>query len=211
MTAEISGFLQQLALMAVPILIAVTFHELAHGIVADRLGDPTPRMAGRLTLNPIKHLDPIGTIVFIVTRTIGWARPVPVNPYNFRDPVRGMIYVSLAGPLANFLIAFISSLIYRIVLGLQADPLLADRILVPLALMLRYTVILNIGIGLFNLLPIPPLDGSKILMGFLPPRIAMTYSKIEPYGFFILLIMIILGIVNMIIVPLVYLMVNLLI
>ncbi len=211
MNADIMNFFQQIALMAVPILIAVTFHELAHGIVADRLGDPTARMAGRLTLNPIKHLDPIGAIVFILTRTIGWARPVPVNPYNFKNPLKGMVYVSIAGPLANFAIAFIASFIYRLILSMQADPLIAERLLVPIALMIRYTVILNIGIGVFNLIPIPPLDGSKILMGLLPPRLRMFYASIEPFGFLILLGLIILRIVDFLIFPVVRLLVRLLI
>lgn len=211
MGADIMTIIQQIALLSVPILIAVTFHELAHGIVADRLGDPTPRMAGRLTLNPLKHLDPIGAIVFIVTRTIGWARPVPVNPYNFKDPLRGMLYVSLAGPFANFLIAFIASLVYKLILNLEAEPLIAEKVLVPLALMVRYTVVLNIGIGVFNLIPIPPLDGSKILMAILPPGMRMTYARIEPFGFLILLGLIILGIVNLLLFPLVHFLVGLLI
>lgn len=211
MNADIMTFFQQIALMAVPILIAVTFHELAHGIVADRLGDPTPRMAGRLTLNPIKHLDPIGAIVFILTRTIGWARPVPVNPYNFRDPLKGMLYVSLAGPMSNFAIAFGASFIYRLILGMQSDPLIAERVLVPIALMIRYTVILNIGIGVFNLIPIPPLDGSKILMGLLPAKARMVYASIEPFGFLILLGLIILRVVDILIFPVVRFLVGLLI
>lgn len=211
MNADIMNFFQQIALMAVPILIAVTFHELAHGIVADRLGDPTARMAGRLTLNPIKHLDPIGAIVFILTRTIGWARPVPVNPYNFKNPVQGMLYVSLAGPLSNFAIAIIASFIYKLILSMQSDPLIAEKVLVPIALMIRYTVILNIGIGVFNLIPIPPLDGSKILMGLLPPKLRMVYARIEPYGFFILLGLIILRVVDILIFPVVRFLVGLLI
>lgn len=211
MNADIMSFFQQIALMAVPILIAVTFHELAHGIVADRLGDPTPRMAGRLTLNPIKHLDPIGAIVFILTRTIGWARPVPVNPYNFKDPLKGMLYVSLAGPLSNFVIAFIASFIYRLILGMEAEPVIAEKVLVPIALMIRYTVILNIGIGVFNLIPIPPLDGSKILMGLLPPKARMAYASIEPFGFLILLGLIILGVVDVLVFPVVRFFVSLLI
>ncbi len=211
MGADIMAFLQQIALMAVPILIAVTFHELSHGIVAQRLGDPTPAMAGRLTLNPIKHIDPVGAIVFILTRTIGWARPVPVNPYNFRDPFRGMLYVSVAGPIANFLIAIVASFIYKLMLGMQADPLVADRILVPAALMVRYTVILNIGLGVFNLLPIPPLDGSKVLMGLLPPKARLSYARIEPFGFIILLGLIILGVVDIVVFPVVHFLVRLLI
>lgn len=210
MDFDITRFFQQLALLSVPILIAVTFHELAHGIIADRLGDPTPRMAGRLTLNPVKHLDPVGAIVFILTRTIGWARPVPVNPYNFRDPLKGMLYVSLAGPIANFLIAVVASFLYKLMLTFEGDPFIAERIIVPAALMVRYTIILNIGIGVFNLIPIPPLDGSKILMGLLPPKARMIYAGIEPFGFLILLGLIILGVVNVIVFPLVHFMVGLL-
>lgn len=210
MSADITNFLQQLALLVVPILVAVTFHELAHGIVADRLGDATPRLAGRLTLNPVKHLDPIGAIVFILTRTIGWARPVPVNPYNFKNPQKGMLLVSLAGPLMNFIIAFLVSFIYKFILQMQAGPLVAERLLVPVALMARYTVILNIGIGVFNLIPIPPLDGSKILMGLLPSKAAMTFAKIEPFGFLILLLLIILGIVDVLVFPVISFLVRLL-
>ncbi|MBI5875230.1 MAG: site-2 protease family protein, partial [Deltaproteobacteria bacterium] len=96
---SIASIIQDIAILAVPVLLAVTFHEVAHGWVADRLGDPTARLLGRLTLNPLKHLDPVGTIVFFLTRMIGWAKPVPVNPLNFRDPLKGMMWVAIAGPV----------------------------------------------------------------------------------------------------------------
>ena len=122
---DFTDIIRQIVLLAFPVLIAVTFHELAHGYVADRLGDPTARLAGRLTINPLKHLDPIGTLVFIVTRMIGWAKPVPVNPYNLRNPKKDMIWVSLAGPAANLIIAFIAAVVFRILLNLPVS-LLGD-------------------------------------------------------------------------------------
>ena len=167
-----TDIIQQIVLLAFPVLIAVTFHELAHGYVADRLGDPTARLTGRLTINPLKHLDPVGTLVFIITRMIGWAKPVPVNPYNLRNPKKDMIWVSLAGPAANLIIAFIASVVFRILLNLPVSPFsdMGQKILAPLILIARITVTINIGLGVFNLIPVPPLDGSKILMGLLPYR-----------------------------------------
>ncbi len=210
MSLDMTGFLRDLVLLTVPILIAVTFHELSHGLVAYKLGDPTAKMMGRLTLNPIKHLDLIGSLVFIITKTIGWAKPVPVNPLNFRNPRRDMVWVSIAGPLANFIVATVASLIYGFILNLNVNPF-TERIIVPLALMLRYTVVLNIGIGVFNLLPVPPLDGSKILMGILPENLAYQYMRIEPFGFIILILLIILRVVDILIFPIIHLLVKLLI
>ncbi|NOX20051.1 MAG: site-2 protease family protein [Nitrospirae bacterium] len=200
----IEYYLKQIVLMALPLLVAVTFHELAHGFVAYRLGDPTAKLAGRLTLNPLKHLDPLGTLVFIMTRMIGWAKPVPVNPFNLRDPKKDMIWVSLAGPAANMLIAVASALLYKIVMILPVENVfIVKKILVPVALMLQLSVILNIGLAVFNLIPIPPLDGSKILMGILPPRQAIAFSRIEPYGFFIILILLFLRVIDLIIFPII--------
>ncbi|MBI4688508.1 MAG: site-2 protease family protein, partial [Nitrospirae bacterium] len=179
---DIANIIREISLLAVPLLIAVTFHEVAHGYVADKLGDPTARLSGRLTINPLKHLDPVGTMVFIFTRMIGWAKPVPVNPYNLKNPRRDMMWVSLAGPGANFIIATISALLYKTLLVFSVLP---EEIYLPLILMLRYCVVLNIGLAVFNLIPVPPLDGSKILMGLLSPRQAIAYSRIEPYGFLI--------------------------
>jgi len=209
---DLLNIIREVVLMAIPLLIAVTFHEVAHGYVADRLGDPTARYAGRLTLNPIKHLDLIGTLVFVFTRMIGWAKPVPVNPYNLRNPRRDMMLVSIAGPGANFVIAVISAFLYNILLGIRVSPEgFFEAILIPLALMLRYCVVLNIGLGVFNLLPVPPLDGSKILMGILPYKHAVAFSRIEPYGFIILLGLIFFGITGYIIYPIIVALRNLLI
>ncbi len=198
--------------MAVPILLAVTFHELAHGYVAYKFGDHTAKDAGRLTLNPLKHLDPLGTLVFIVTRMIGWAKPVPVNPYNLKNPKKDMMWVSIAGPAANMVLAVVSAILYKLMLTLPVtDPILVKRILLPLAMMLQMSVVLNIGLAVFNLIPVPPLDGSKILMGLLPASQAIAYSRIEPYGFFILLALIFFRITDYLIFPIIIFLRNLLI
>jgi len=209
---DFTNIIRDIVLLAFPILTAVTFHELAHGYVADKLGDPTARLAGRLTINPLKHLDPIGTLVFIFTRMIGWAKPVPVNPYNLRDPKKDMMWVSLAGPATNLIIAIIASIFFRILISLPVSPFspLGQTILVPVLLIAQLTVTINIGLGVFNLIPVPPLDGSKILMGLLPHKQAVAYSKIEPYGFFILIGLIFLRITDYIIVPVIVLLRHLL-
>jgi len=212
--------IQDIALMLVPMLFAVSFHEAAHGYVADRLGDPTARLAGRLTLNPIKHLDLLGTAVFIVTRMIGWAKPVPVNPYNFRDPKRDMMWVSVAGPGSNLILGIISALLLRLLnwydpsLPLQTEFAKLSSgssfFLVPLFLMIQISVVMNIALAVFNCLPIPPLDGSKILMGLLPLDKAQAFAKVEPYGFIILLGFIFLGGVDFLIRPIMDLVIRLL-
>lgn len=198
------SIIQQIAILTVPILLAVTLHEVAHGWVADKLGDPTARMLGRLTLNPLKHLDPIGTIVFFVTRMIGWAKPVPVNPVNFKDPIRGMMWVALAGPATNLMLAAVSALVFRILLmaGILYDPSLSF-LTKPLALMIEASVIINVGLAIFNIIPIPPLDGGRILAGLLPPQQAEVYSRLEPYGFLILLVLIFTDLIHTILAPIV--------
>lgn len=203
---DFTNIIRDIVLLSVPILIAVTFHELAHGFIADRLGDPTARIAGRLTINPLKHLDPLGTLAFIITRMIGWAKPVPVNPYNLKNPKRDMMWVSVAGPAANLVVAVLASIVLRIILNfsLPSFSLMWQNILVPLVLIIQLTVTINIGLGVFNLIPVPPLDGSKILMGLLPHKQAVAYSKIEPYGFFILLGLIFLRVTDYIIVPIIF-------
>ena len=194
---------QRIAILAVPILLAVTSHEYAHGWVADKLGDSTARLSGRLTFNPIKHLDFFGTIVFVLTQMIGWAKPVPVNPFNLRNPRKDMMLVSLAGPSANLILAALSALLYRWIfpLGTPVSPSLPMEIFVPLDLMIRYGVIINIGLAVFNIIPIPPLDGSKILAGLLPENMYGKFQKIEPYGFLILLVLVATRTVNAIIYP----------
>ena len=182
------------------VLWAITIHEFAHGIVAYKLGDPTPRITGRLTLNPLAHLDLIGFLALLLVH-FGWAKPVLVNPQNFRKLSRktAEILVAFAGPLANLLSAFVSLLI------LKYFPFgtLPTNISEPLYYMFGYSVLINVAFGVFNLLPIPPLDGSKILEAFLPPKLYYSYKKIEPYGFIILIIIVISPVLNWILLPLV--------
>ncbi|MBI5016984.1 MAG: site-2 protease family protein [Deltaproteobacteria bacterium] len=195
---EFQDLLRELTLLAVPLLLAVTFHEAAHGYVADRLGDPTPRAAGRLTLNPIAHLDPVGTLVFVVTRAIGWAKPVPVDPRHFRNPRRGMLWVSLAGPGANLLVATVFALLCRLLVRVPIDEegWLGVRVLAPLALVSVRGVTLNLGLALFNLLPVPPLDGSQVLAGLLPERAAQAMGVLQRYGFALLLVIVFSGVLD---------------
>lgn len=205
------SIIQDIAILAVPVLLAVTFHELAHGWVADKLGDPTARLLGRLTLNPIKHLDPIGTLVFFLTRMIGWAKPVPVNPLNFRDPLKGMMWVAVAGPVTNLFLAAVSAVILRLLLASGAffDPSLSF-IMKPLYMMIQVSVIINVGLAVFNFIPIPPLDGSKVLMGLLSREQAEIFAKIEPYGFLILILLIMTDVFHIILSPIIRFIVSLL-
>lgn len=197
--------IRQISILVVPVLLAITFHELAHGWVADRLGDPTPRVMGRLSLNPLKHLDLVGTLVFFFTRMIGWAKPVPINPYNFRNPRKDMMWVALAGPFTNLVLAALSAIAYK---ALRDIPLTAGsmgglQLIHPILLMARVSVIINVGLAIFNVIPVPPLDGSRVVTGLLPPRLAHAYSRIEPYGFVILILLIFTGVVDYFVFPVV--------
>lgn len=199
---DIGAIIQRIAILTPPILLAITVHEMAHGWAAYRLGDPTARILGRLTLNPLRHLDPVGTFVFFLTQTIGWAKPVPVNPLNLRDPKRDMIWVSLAGPGANILLAILSAFVLRQVIGPQGHTAAgADFFLRPILFMSVLSVQINLGLAIFNLLPIPPLDGSKVLMGLLPHDMAASYQRLEPYGFLLILLLVFTGVTGRIIVP----------
>ena len=182
-------------------LIVIVTHELAHGYAAYLLGDTTAKDAGRLTLNPLAHADPIGTILLpallILARSpiiFGWAKPVPVNPYNFKDPRKGMLITSFAGPAANFALAAVFALFFKA--GLVAPQSL-------LWTFLLFGIIISLVLGVFNLIPIPPLDGSNILAALLPPRLAQSYMQIAPYGFFILVGLLYLGLFEKVILPLV--------
>jgi Zn-dependent protease len=168
--------IQQIILLAPPILFALTIHEFSHGYVAYYLGDSTAKAAGRLTLNPLKHLDPIGTIaVFIIN--FGWAKPVPVNPYFFKNPRKGMLWVGLAGPASNLIVAVISALLVKVFVALGS--VLPLALTEPLQIMLTYSVLINVILCIFNLLPIPPLDGSRVLAGLLPEDKARSYESLE--------------------------------
>ena len=176
------------------VLMAITFHETGHGYIAYRLGDPTAKNQGRLTLNPIAHLDPIGALMMFVFG-FGWAKPVPVNPFYFEgDRTKGMMLVSVAGPLTNLIISFAAYFIYVAGSGFAAIPFLS--------IFLSTTVTLNIYLAVFNLIPIPPLDGSKILAGLLPKATAYKFlNTVEQYGFLILMLLIFFNITDMIMVP----------
>ena len=196
--------IQQIAIMAVPVLMAVTFHEVAHGYVADFFGDHTARDAGRLTLNPLKHLDLFGTAVFFITRIIGWAKPVPINPNNLANPRQNMLWIAAAGPAANLALAVISAIIYHLLTFVPMSfmgPLIVSKVILPLTMMVKVSVIINLALGFFNLIPIPPLDGSKILSNLLPPRPSMLMARIEPYGFIILMLLVFSNAINLFIIP----------
>jgi Zn-dependent protease len=170
-------------LLIIPLLYSVVIHEVAHGWVANRMGDPTAKLLGRLSLNPLKHLDPVGTLMLFLVG-FGWAKPVPINMNNIADRRRGLIFVSSAGILANILLAFGSLLVYR---------LLGQSLTGTVALIASYTAYINITLAALNLIPIPPLDGSKILMGFASRNTQYFLARIEPYGFFILIALLYLG------------------
>ena len=191
--------IRSIFIMAVPVLLAVTVHEVAHGWVAYKFGDDTAKQAGRLTLNPLKHLDLVGTLVFVITQMIGWAKPVPVNPYNLKNPRRDMLWVSAAGPASNFLLAVLLSFCLKALAYFNAA--VPYYFLAPLFLILKAGVIINIGLAVFNLLPVPPLDGSGILTGLLPLKWAQKYEELRPYGFVILLVLIFTNAVDKIIYP----------
>ena len=174
------------ALVAIPLLYSVVIHEVAHGWVANRMGDPTAKWLGRLSLNPIKHLDPIGTLMLFIAG-FGWAKPVPINFNNISDKRKGLIFVSSAGIIANILLAFVSLLFFR----LSTLPSSGMT-----AILVYYLVQINITLAALNLIPIPPLDGSKILMGIAPKETQYFLARLEPYGFFIIIGLLYLGILD---------------
>ncbi len=194
------NIIQQIIILAPPFLFALTIHEYCHGLVAYRLGDPTASNLGRLTLNPLKHLDPLGVIAFIIMK-IGWAKPVPVDPRYFKNPLKDMVWVALAGPAANIMTAIASSLLAQLLVAFAA--FIPKAVLIPLFQMVGASIWINIVFAIFNLLPIPPLDGSKVLMGILPARQAATFAKLEPFGFIILLGLFYTGIIQTILMPII--------
>lgn len=184
------------ALSLVILLFSVIIHEVMHGYIALRYGDETAKRMGRLTLNPIPHIDPIGTVLVPLLLIIsgssllfGWAKPVPVNPLNFSDLRKGEFFVSLAGVAANFSLAIIAAISYHLLNLVPTVPILV------LAL-LKYTVTINLLLGVFNLFPIPPLDGSKVLQSRLPYNLAKEFGKVEAYGFLILIILLTSGLLQ---------------
>lgn len=195
-------FLQRLVLQIPALLLAVTVHELAHALVADRLGDPTARRQGRITLNPLPHIDPLGALAFVIAG-FGWAKPVPVNAFNLRHPVRDMALVAVAGPLSNFVMAFLGLLALGLVAPLIQSPFVAE----PVRGMLLYIYLFNLGLGIFNLIPLPPLDGGHFLPYFLPrgSRWALL-QQVEQMGPIILILLVVSGATRYIMGPLMALM-----
>ncbi len=182
--------LKEFILLIPVILFSLTVHEVAHGWTADRYGDPTARATGRLTLNPIAHLDPIGTLMLFIAH-FGWAKPVMINPYNLNNPKKDMLWISLAGPGANFTLALIAGLIIRVT-AMFGILNMSDLLTSSLYAILILTLQINLALGLFNLIPIPPLDGSKVLFGLLPPRMEEKFAWLEKYGMIILLVLFVL-------------------
>jgi Zn-dependent protease len=190
--------LLQISLWILPVLVAVVFHEVAHGYVAHGLGDDTAKRAGRLTLNPLPHIDPIGSValplLLLVTNAgflFGWAKPVPVDFARLRQPKRDMVLVAAAGPLTNFALAAASAVLFRAVTagGMHGQEALFERLLFPVAMIAQRSVLMNVFLGVFNLIPIPPLDGGRVLTGLLPTDLARRFARVEPFGFLILLLL----------------------
>jgi Zn-dependent protease len=206
--------IRQIAIWALPVLLAIVFHEVAHGWVAYHLGDSTAARMGRLTLNPIAHVDLFGTILIplllIVSNApflFGYAKPVPVNFQNLRNPKRDMIWVALAGPATNFLLAFTCVLLLKFLapmVGKGSPSGLSASIFdffVPVVFMLERGILINIVLAVFNMLPLPPLDGGRVLVGLLPEPFSSMLGRVEPFGFLILLLLLMTRTLNQIIGP----------
>jgi Zn-dependent protease len=206
---DFASNMQRLSIMIVPFLVAVIFHEVAHGFVAYRWGDSTARDQGRITFNPVPHIDPLGTLILPILMMFtgsgmlfGWARPVPINPTRFKKYRAGLFWVSLAGPAMNFLIAALSGLSFAAILKFVSPEFYLFE---PLIEMTKVSVMLNFSLGIFNLLPLPPLDGSKIIESFLPYNAMKAYESIAQYSFWILLALIMTGALSILSVPIQFL------
>jgi len=200
--------IQTITLYALPVIFAITLHEAAHGYVARHFGDMTATMAGRVTLNPLRHIDPVGTLlvpamILLISKLagtsgflFGWAKPVPVNFANLRNPKRDMLWVAAAGPGVNLLMALAWALALRLQIGAGAD----ERFFIQMA---QAGVMINLVLMVLNLLPLPPLDGGRIAVSLLPHRLAWQFSRIEPYGFMILLVLLVTGVLGAVLSPIV--------
>ncbi|MDA8113452.1 MAG: site-2 protease family protein [Acidithiobacillus sp.] len=204
--SDATQFIRTLAIWAIPVLFAITVHEVAHGWVAWKRGDPTAMLMGRLTLNPIKHIDPFGTILlpgilllFHSPFLFGYAKPVPVNFGGLKDPKRDMVLVAIAGPAANLLMAFFWTLVLW--MGGHLPDALA-YIGEPMRLMGEAGIMINVILIIFNLVPIPPLDGGRVAVGLLPASASIALSRVEPYGFIILIVLLFTGVLWSVLGPL---------
>lgn len=204
---DIAGFLQQLPIFLIPMLFAITLHEVAHGWVAKRCGDPTALFAGRLTVNPLKHIDPIGTIavplgLLLMTggqMAFGWAKPVPVAFNNLNNPRRDMILVAAAGPASNLLMALGWAVLGAVTQLLGGMDALVGQWIIGMCV---FGIFINVILAVFNLLPLPPLDGGRVLAGMLPPRASRVLDGIEPFGFVIVVVLMFTGVLWTILNPL---------
>ncbi|MCX5781763.1 MAG: site-2 protease family protein [Elusimicrobia bacterium] len=201
-------------LIQLPVLLfSIIIHEYAHGWVAEKYGDDTARVMGRLTFNPIPHIDLVGTILLPALALLtgapvfGWAKPVPVNPNRLKTPLKDMVWISFAGPIANFIFALVASLGLWFI---KTYHFFGNELTITFFELFRLILVINIILAIFNLIPIPPLDGSKVLLGLLPARLAYEYAKIEPFGFIIILVLLASGLFWMILGPIIGFLIRLL-
>lgn len=218
MNIDINQLIFLIAAGAIPVLFAITLHEVAHGWVAYKLGDSTAKMLGRLTVNPIKHIDPVGTIALPIGMLVvsqlttgqpfafGWAKPIPVNTRNLAKPRRDMAIVAVAGPMANLLMAIFWIILLGLFSSFIADPNIRDGFVT----MAKIGLVFNVILMVLNLLPIPPLDGGRVLAGVAPLSVSSILDRIEPYGFMIVLGLLILGVLDKILAPMVIAVLNVL-
>ena len=198
---------EKVIVWAIPVLFAITVHEVAHGWVASRLGDQTARSMGRLTLNPIKHMDPIGTVVlplvllYIGGFIFGWAKPVPVTWQNLRHPRRDMALVAAAGPCANLVMMVLWALLAKLLVVVFQKPIWFMELML---IMCSIGITINIVLMVLNLFPVLPLDGGRIMTSLLPPRLAIIYSRLEPFGLLLLVLLLVTGVLGNILGPVVY-------
>lgn len=199
--------IQKIIIYAIPVIFAITVHEAAHGWMASKLGDQTARLMGRLTLNPIKHIDPVGTIIVPIVMLmftpflLGWAKPVPVDWRNLRRPRQDMAWVAVAGPVANLLMLVLWTLVAKLILISG----FADQQYAPPFMAMALTGIsINIILMVLNLIPVPPLDGSRIVSSLLPPRTAILYNRLEPYGLIVVVVLMVTGVLGDVFMPLVF-------
>ena len=211
---DLAVSIKRLSVAFVPLMLGIILHEVAHGWAALKRGDPTAAMLGRLTLNPVPHIDPMGLFVFVLTSltgpfVFGWAKPVPINPRNFRNIVKDTMLVSFAGPATNFLLSIGFAVLLRLLI--EFFPLgewQGNTVWDFFFLMFQTGVVVNIGLGWLNLMPIPPRDGSKILWGVLPPQLGFQYMQLERYGFLVLILLLMTGALGYVLYPLIQFSVN---